>query len=86
MRNEYLLVITNRFRKSFKELEKSVQDRIFNVVSELVKRPYMGVKLSGELSGLWKLRVGNYRVIYFIDEKNRRVVLLNVGHRREIYQ
>jgi mRNA interferase RelE/StbE len=41
--------------------------------------------LKGELSGYFRLRVGNYRVIYTIDHTGRIIIVEVVGHRREIY-
>jgi len=34
----------------------------------------------------WRLRVGNYRILYDVDDARRLVVILEVGHRREIYR
>ena len=42
--------------------------------------------LKGELSGLFKLREGDYRIIYQILHKERIVVIHAIGHRREIYR
>ena len=43
-----------------------------------------GKALRGTLKGLWSLRVGDYRVIYAIDEDD--VLVLRIGHRREVYR
>jgi mRNA interferase RelE/StbE len=42
--------------------------------------------LKGELSGLFKLREGDYRIIYQILHKERTLVIHAIGHRREIYR
>jgi len=42
--------------------------------------------LSGNLSGFYKLRVGDYRVIYSLDQNSETIVIEKVGHRREIYK
>ncbi|MGC8788282.1 MAG: type II toxin-antitoxin system RelE family toxin [Anaerolineae bacterium] len=42
--------------------------------------------LSGELTGLYKLRVGDYRVIYEILHDEQIIVIHAIGHRREIYR
>jgi mRNA interferase RelE/StbE len=42
--------------------------------------------LSGDLVGLYKLRVGDYRVIYEIVRKEKTIVIHAIGHRREIYR
>ncbi|MBO3840744.1 MAG: type II toxin-antitoxin system RelE/ParE family toxin, partial [Candidatus Brockarchaeota archaeon] len=36
-------------------------------------------------SGLWRIRVGDYRVIYSINEEEKHIILIDVGHRKKIY-
>ncbi len=82
---KYSLAVTRRFKKSFEKLPRDVQERVYEKLVLLLENPYLGVRLRGELSGLYRLRVGNYRVIYAIDEEKKLVVLLDVGHRKRIY-
>ena len=42
--------------------------------------------LTGNLSGFYKLRIGDYRVIYEFDKENQIIYVNRIGHRREIYQ
>ncbi len=84
-RARYSLAITRRFKRSFRKLPRNVQERVYERIALLLENPYLGVRLRGELSGLYRLRVGDYRVIYAIDEEKRLIVLLDVGHRRRIY-
>lgn len=46
-------------------------------------RPPSCLKLSGREG--WRIRVGNYRVVYEIDDGQQAVTILNIGHRRDIY-
>ena len=46
----------------------------------------VGAALRGELEGIWSARRGTYRVLYRVDEDNREVIVLRVGHRRDIYR
>jgi len=48
-------------------------------------RPHGCKKLRGA-SGMWRIRVGTYRVVYEIDDAARVVRIARAGHRREIYQ
>jgi mRNA interferase RelE/StbE len=41
--------------------------------------------LTGNLSGFFKLRIGDYRVIYTIDQAQQTTIIHQIGHRREIY-
>jgi mRNA interferase RelE/StbE len=42
--------------------------------------------LTGSLSGLYKLRVGDYRVIYEVIHEEQAIVVHQIGHRREVYR
>ena len=42
------------------------------------------MKLSASQS--WRIRIGDYRVIYDIDDKSRKIDVLHIGHRREVYR
>jgi mRNA interferase RelE/StbE len=48
-------------------------------------RPAGCTKLKGH-ADLWRIRIGDYRVVYAIDDAASRVDVLRVGHRREVYQ
>jgi len=50
-------------------------------------RRHQNVKrLKGELAGLYRYRLGDWRVVYRIDDNLNRVVVLLVAHRREVYE
>jgi mRNA-degrading endonuclease RelE of RelBE toxin-antitoxin system len=46
----------------------------------------VGAALRNELEGVWSARRGTYRILYRIDEEQREVIVLRVGHRRGIYR
>ena len=73
-------------RRAIERLDQSVKIRIRKALEKLSTTPYLGKPLSGPLSGYWSYRVGNYRIIYGIEEQKLIVYVLGVGHRREIYQ
>ena len=69
-------------------IDKSIGRRIAERINWLAEnlddiRPEA---LSGDLVGLYKLRVGDYRVIYESIQKERTIVIHAIGHRREIYR
>jgi mRNA interferase RelE/StbE len=43
-------------------------------------------RLTGEFSGYWRYRVGDWRVVYRIDDAERRVNVVAIAHRREVYE
>jgi mRNA interferase RelE/StbE len=48
--------------------------------------PFGGTPLVGELTGLWRIKVRQFRIIYELDPKARLVRIFAIGHRREIYE
>jgi len=61
-----------------------VRSRILKVIDDLVINPFVGRVLRG--MPYRRIRVGDYRLIYFVDEKEKRVVLMTVFHRRADYK
>ena len=62
------------------------QDRIISAIRDLTEDPRpAGVrKLTGREG--WRIRVGEYRVIYEIRDESLFILVVTIGHRREIYQ
>jgi len=46
----------------------------------------VGAPLRAELEGVWSARRGTYRVLYRIEEKHHQVIVLRIGHRRDVYR
>lgn len=72
--------------RHLKRLEGEVGERILDAVLEVSERPYLGSKLIFDERRLYKFRVGDYRIIYEIDEENKAVLFLVVDHRRRVYR
>jgi len=75
--------------EEFKKLDKPIQRIIKEKLILLAKNPEAlknNIKpLKGNYSGLYRLRVGNYRVIYKIEKQKLIILIVRVGHRKEIY-
>lgn len=80
----YEIIFSDKALRQLKKLEKNVQERIIAVLERIRVRPETYVtKLVGDPG--YKLRVGDYRVIMDIDNKILRILILKVGHRKNIY-
>ncbi len=77
---------TPRFERMLKRLPSDRQKTVLERASELGDNPYLGKGLTGPLRGLMSLRVGDYRVIYFLDQPKDTVWLIAVGHRKSVYE
>jgi len=73
--------------KQFKALPPQAQQRLKPKIDALSQepRPAGMVKLSGK-DDLYRIRVGNYRIIYAIEDDQLLVLVLTIGHRREVYR
>ncbi len=79
----FTVLLHPRAAKSLKKLQTSIRSRILESLKELEQRPEKGDQLKP--SQFWKLRVGDYRVIYEVDQQTSRVIVLHVGHRKKVY-
>ena len=73
--------------REFKALERATQRRIATRIDALANNPFpAGVKkLQGE-TDLYRIRIGDYRVLYRVDGKRVIIVILKIGHRRDVYR
>lgn len=82
--------ITKTAVKQLKKLDKTMQKRILFFLRERVEKTddprLYGKALHGDKIGLWRYRVGDYRLICNIDDDIVTVLVLCVGHRKEVYQ
>ena len=76
--------------RQLRKLDRPVQKRLVAWIYDRLegcKDPrHFGEPLKGELDGLWRYRVGDYRILCEIREHRLIVLVLAVGHRREIYR
>lgn len=85
----YELVVAAPAARAISEtLPESVAFAVIDFITgPLVENPKrVGAPLRGELKDVWSARRGTYRILYRIDEGNHEVIVLRVGHRRDIYR
>ena len=74
---------SQRFLNKLKD--KEAKKRIENKLKELKENPELGKPLVGKLSGLWTIRFGKYRAVYQIRKNELLIIILRLGHRKNIY-
>lgn len=79
---------TESARSEIENLDNSIKKIIKKVIEEklMVDPLKFGLPLRRNLSGFFKLRVRDYRIIYKIEKKEVIVLVISVGHRREVYK
>ena len=85
--SDYLVITARSAQKDLDALPVEISSRIYHQINALgsVPRPPGFIKLKGEKNG-WRIRVGDYRVIYTIDDDSRTIDISKVRHRREVYE
>jgi len=84
----YRIVILPKALRSLESLDKPVAERIIDRLSWLSENldALTPLPLRGGFSGTYKLRVGDWRVIYSFDIERRSITIHLIGHRRDIYR
>lgn len=82
----YEVEFSSRAARAFLKLPREAQQRLAKRIDALSKdpRPIGCEKLTG--LDAYRVRVGDYRVVYDVDDGARIVTIANVGHRREVYR
>ncbi len=82
----YRVEVRRQAQRALDRLPKSDFQAVVNTLTDLEQTPRpRGIeKVKG--TGLWRIRQGDYRIVYAIDDNARLVTIVRVGHRREIYR
>ncbi|MBK0347428.1 type II toxin-antitoxin system RelE/ParE family toxin [Aerococcaceae bacterium zg-ZJ1578] len=85
----YKLVVSDDVRKQIKKMDKHVGLMLAKDMKKrldgLTNPRQIGKALTGQYKGLWRYRVGNYRIICDIVDDELIILALEVGHRKDIY-
>ena len=76
----------SRALKDVAEVRKDDRRQIVDAIEELVADPLRGRPLRGRWKGLRRIRVGLYRVIYALRRSELTILVLRIGHRKEVYR
>jgi mRNA interferase RelE/StbE len=82
----YKILFTRQSEKDLSNLPKSDFRKVEVAIAKLADnpRPPKSKKLTARDS--WRIRIGNYRVIYLIEDDNLIVIVIEIGHRKEVYK
>lgn len=83
---DYAIVLARSARKELEALNPPIVDRLIARIESLASdpRPTGARKLRGS-GNLWRVRVGDYRIVYGLDDRRRVVDIVRVRHRRDVY-
>jgi len=84
---DYAIAFARSARRELESLDASVIRRVISRIEGLAKepRPSGSLKLHGE-QNLWRIRIGDYGVVYSVDDQQHTVDIVRIRHRREVYR
>ncbi|BFU91966.1 MAG: cytotoxic translational repressor of toxin-antitoxin stability system [Nitrospira sp.] len=83
----YQIEFSRQADRQFRTLSSQIQQRLKSRIDSLAAtpRPHGSEKLSGA-DQLYRIRVGDYRIVYAVEDDRLLVLVVKVGHRREVYR
>ena len=82
----YRIYFEKDAKNFLKKLKSGEQAQIIKRIENLQENPFVGKRLAGNLFGLWRLRIDKYRVLYKILEDKLIIIILDIGHRKNVYE
>jgi mRNA interferase RelE/StbE len=83
----YQIRITAKAQREIKALPRPIQDRVRSTIKALRDNPYpTGMQKLREVEGTYRIRVGDYRIVYAVEGQLLLVVVVTVGHRKDVYE
>ncbi|MBF0098725.1 MAG: type II toxin-antitoxin system RelE/ParE family toxin [Magnetococcales bacterium] len=83
----YKIVVPDRVRKQLDALPRAIWQRVRGAIDHLSvdPRPHAAIKMKGS-SESWRIRIGDHRIVYTIEDDQLIVLVIKIGHRREVYR
>lgn len=82
----YQIELRRRAQRALDRLPKTDFQAVIEAIKELAQTPRPRGVEKVKNTGLWRIRQGDYRIIYAIDDNQQIIIIVRVGHRREIYR
>ena len=82
----YKVEVRRRVQRALDKLPKSDFQAIIEAINDFAQTPRPRGIEKVKSTGLWRIRQGDYRIIYAIDDNKHLVTVVRIGHRREIYR
>lgn len=83
----YEVYITKTAKSDLEKLSHSILERIASQIKALSQNPRpIGCKKIVGSKHDWRIRIGDYRVVYEINDSSRKIIVIRVRHRKEVYR
>jgi len=84
----FKILLSPKAAKDIKKLERQVLSKVDKALLSLAKNPYpLGIKILQDIKlPQCRIRVGDYRILYDVFNKDRTIYIIRIGHRKDVYR
>lgn len=82
----YRIELRRRAQRALDRLPETHFQAVVGAIKELAQTPRPKGIEKVKSTGLWRIRLGDYRIIYGVDDNQRTVTIVLIGHRRDVYR
>jgi len=82
----YRIELRRRAQRALDRLPKADFQAVVEAIKELAQTPRPRGIEKVKSTGLWRIRQGDYRIVYGIDDNQNIVIVVSIGHRKDIYR
>ena len=85
----YKVLLFHKAQKTYQKLPQDLKVRVNQAIDLLQENPFSGSNIKpliGSLQGNYRLRIGDYRIVYTVDESKDLVIVKAIGPRGSIYK
>ena len=82
----YQITIKESALKALSKIESQYRSRLIDAIEKLKTNPNAGSVLKGEFSGLRRIRIGDYRIVYEVQNEQLVILVIRKAYRREVYK
>ena len=82
----YLISIKKSALKALSKIDIAQRQQLVDAIEKLKTNPAAGSVLKGEFSGLRRIRIGDYRIVYEVQNEQLVILVIRIAHRREVYR
>ena len=82
----YSISIKQSALKALQKIDSPQRARLIEAIDKLKINPNAGSVLNGEFSGLRRIRIGDYRIVYEVQNEQLVILVIRIAHRREVYK
>lgn len=82
----YRIVFSARAEKAVAAMDAKLRARIVGKIDRLAADPYHSPNVTAMHGGGYRLKVGDWRVVYEIEDDRLVIMVVRIGHRREVYR